>query len=181
MKNITSFLSILLGLIYFSNEMFGFVNQNLSDIKFVGASLIYASIPIMLIAINLYQINKLNRDITWSCVAGTISRVEERSFFFVKKFLIEYTYYVNDISYANNKYSTTLQWCSLGRLMVNPAFKNGKPNSWKKKRVKVYYNNKDIWDSVLERSKGVIDYNAIALPSINMILISAYCFYTIFI
>lgn len=148
--------------------------------QFVGMSLVYASIPMIMIALVVYFISHENRAKAWTHVAGTVMEVEERRFLFKRWLKVEYQYYVNDICHVNDVYSTRKEWCQLGFLMLNPAFKNGKPESWKGKRIKVFYNKSDYWDSVISRDMK-LDTDMLLGPALNMIAIVLYVGYTLFI
>ncbi len=149
------------------------IKHSLSNAEFMGISLIYTSIPIVAMALIVAFIKNEIRAKNWSHVAGHISNVEKKRTLTSRKIKIEYKYYVNDIGYINDVYSSRSHWSTLGQLMLNSAFRNGNPESWKGKRVKVYYNKEDIWDSMLEKNTN-INLDLMAVPSLTVLCILSY-------
>lgn len=178
--NITiKIISVLLLSVYFYNDYQSNYSATLSSLQFIGLSLIYAAIPLITMALVIYFIAHENRAKNWKYVAGTVIDVKKKNILFKRYYQIEYQYYVKDISYLNNVYSTRKEWCELGSIMLNQAFRNGKPETWEGKRIKVYYNEHDLWDSVIDRNM-TLDTSMLLLPSINMITIVLYVAYCLF-
>lgn len=149
------------------------MEKTLTNAEFIGMSLIYTSIPIVAMALIVAFIKNEIRAKNWSHVAGHISNIEQKRKLMSRKLKIEYKYYVNDIGYINDVYSSRSRWSTLGQLMLNSAFRNGNPESWKGKRVKVYYNKEDIWDSMLEKNTR-INLDLMTVPSLTVIFILSY-------
>lgn len=168
-----TFISTLLLYIYFQNDYLSAYGKNAYDAQFIGISLIYASIPIMIIGAATYFIAHENRAKAWTHVSGVVTDIREKRFLFRRFLKIEYSYHVNDIRHINDTYSTRKEWCQLGYLMLNPALKNGKPETWKGKRIKVYYNKNNYWDSVISRELKM-DTSMLLAPSLNMMIIVIY-------
>jgi hypothetical protein len=179
LNTIIKIVSLILLSVYFYNDYISSYSDNLSNLQFIGLSLIYASVPLISIALIIHFISHENRAKNWKYVAGTVIEVRERHLFFKKYYQIEYQYYVRDISYLNNVYSTRKEWCELGSLMLNRVFRNGNPTTWEGKRVKVYYNESDLWDSVIDRNM-TLDTSMLLIPSVNMIIIVLYVSYCLF-
>lgn len=176
MNKIPGFITIFVCVAYFFNELSRKHSETLSNSQFVGVSLMYVSIPIMVIGLIMIIKKSEIRAKDWTFVAGTVVDVKKIKSIFGPKYAIEYEYYVKDICYQNDRYSPTKTSTTLGKLMLNSAFRNGNPSKWKGKRVKVFYNKEDVWDSMLENTK-FINFDDLLLPSANVLIILSYVLY----